>query len=92
MKKASKSIISLIASLPVARVKLEPQSSSSHEPSSSQGSTFIFFIFFFLLLMSSGCYSLLYNDVLVINGKKITSIRLTSARAITAVTRCYYGT
>ena len=59
-------------SLLVARVKLEPELSSSHEPSSSQGPTFIFLSFFFLLLMSSGCYSLLYNDVLVVNGKKLT--------------------
>ena len=43
--------------------------SSSHEPSSSQGPTFIFLFFF---LMSSGCYSLSNNDVLVINGKKLT--------------------
>ena len=36
--------------LPVARVKLEPESSSCHEPSSSRGPTFIFlFLFFFLL-------------------------------------------
>ena len=80
-------------SLLVARVKLEPESSSSHEPSSSQGPTFIFLSFFFLLPMTSGCYSLLYNDVLVVNGKKKLTFRfsLSIARAVTAVTCCYCG-
>ena len=58
----------VVGSLLVARVKLEPESSSSHEPSSSQGPTLIFLSFFFLF-MSYGCYSLFYSDVPVVNGK-----------------------
>ena len=53
-------------SLLVALVKLEPESSSS------QGHLLFLLLslfFLFLILMSSGCYSLLYNNVLVGNGK-----------------------
>ena len=45
-----------------ARVKFESQASSSQGPT-------IIFLSFFLLVMTSGCYSLLYDDVLVVNGK-----------------------
>lgn len=47
--------------------------------------------------MSSGYYSLLYNDVLVVNEKKkkLSGLQrfslISIARAITAVTRCYRG-
>ena len=47
-----------------ARVKFESRAKS--EP----GSNFYFSLFFLLLLMSSGCYSLLYYDVLVVIGKE----------------------
>ena len=48
--------------------------------------------------MSSGYYSLLYDDVLVVHEKKTKKLSglqrfslISIARAITAVTRCYRG-
>lgn len=56
-------------SLLVARLKLEPESEVKSRVKFESGFNF-YFSFISLLLMSSGYYSLLYNDVLVVNVKK----------------------